>query len=210
MASDKAARSECDKERVEIDYRAGLLSIREIGRIHNLSDKTIRNWAKEYEWERDLTAKVNEKVRTELVRSESAHADLKTEQAIINEAAATQVQVVRSHRKAIQRGNSLVEKLTEQLFEAINGRAGLEDDIDAETADDKSPERKNRMKKAVSLEKHAQIANSLAQATKIWVGLERQAFNIADVAGPNNTYDMPDDQRRARIAELEAKINGAK
>lgn len=180
MAKDQTARSECDWERVEIDYRAGVLSIREVGRLRNISDKAIRNRAKEYGWERDLSAKVNEKVRAELVRSESAPADLKTEQAIINEGAAVQVNVVRGHRKAIKRGNELVEKLTEQLFEAINSRPELENDIDAETADDKSTERKNRMKKSVSLEKHAQIANSLAQATKIWIGLERQAFNIVE------------------------------
>ncbi len=177
---DKSTRSNCDRERVEADYRAGLLSVREIGRIHNISDKAIRNWAKEFGWERDLSAKVNEKVRAELVRSESAPADLQTEQAIIDEAAATVVSVVRGHRKKIKRGSELVDALMGQLSDALKSRPELESDIEIETANDKSHERKNRMKKAVSLEKHAQIATSLAQAAKIWIGLERQAFNIQD------------------------------
>jgi hypothetical protein len=48
---------------------------------------------------------------------------------------------------------------------------------------------------------------SLAQSTKILIGLERQAFNIPDVAGPSGNNDMPDEERRARLAELRGKMN---
>jgi len=205
----KVQRALIDWEAVEHGFRSGIFSIREIARIHGISDKAIRNKARDSGWERDLSAKVNEKVRSDLVRSESAPADCKTEREIIDVAAATVVSVVRGHRKAICRGMSLVERLTEQLSDAINSRAELEGYIDVETADDKSTERKSRMKKAVSLEKHAQIATSLAQASKIWVEMERKAFNIADTVETGRGYDMSDDQRRARLAELQAKLNAA-
>jgi hypothetical protein len=203
---DKSTRSNCDWERVEIDYRAGVLSIREIGRIHDISDTAIRKRAKEYGWERDLSAKVNEKVRSELVRSEFADANQKTEQAIIEEAAATVVTVVRSHRGRIKQGNDLVELLTKQLIDVAGRRDEFEADIEVETADDKNQKRYARLMRAVSLGTHAAIAANLAVATKTWIGLERQAFNIPDAAEPNSSYDMPDDQRRARLAELEAKL----
>lgn len=178
------ARTATDWEGVERDYRAGVLSIREVGRLYGVSDKAIRNKAKALGWERDLSAKVAEKVRNDLVRSESAAADKQTEREIIEVAAATVVQVVRGHRSRIRQGNELVELLTKQLIDVAGKRDEFEADIAIECADDKSPERYNRMMKAISLGSHSTIAVNLANATKTWVGLERQAFNIADDAEP--------------------------
>jgi uncharacterized protein YjiS (DUF1127 family) len=172
-----------DWESIEKDYRANVLSIREVGKLHSISDKAIRNKAKEFGWERDLSAKVAEKVRSELVRSESAPADAKkTEQEIVDAAAATVVQVVRSHRVRIRQGNELTELLTKQLTDVAGKREEFETAIEIVCAEDKSPERMARLMKAVSLEKHAAIACNLANATKTWVGLERQAFSIEDGA----------------------------
>mgnify|MGYP001615101115 CR=1 FL=1 len=197
-----------DWEAVEREYRAGVLSIREVGRIHGVSDKAIRNKSKELGWERDLTAKVNEKVRNELVRNESAPADLKqTEREIIEVAAATVVQVVRGHRGRIKQGSDLVELLTKQLTDVAGKRDEFERGIEIECADDKSQERMARLMRAVSLEKHAAIAVNLANATKVWVGLERQAFSITDVADDKSPAEaLSPDERAARIARLSSKL----
>lgn len=176
-----------DWESIERDYRAGVLSIREVAKLHNISDKAIRNKAKAADWERDLSAKVAEKVRSELVRSESATQDPRTEREIVEVAAATVVQVVRSHRTRIKQGNELVELLTKQLMDVAGKRDEFETAIEIACAEDKSPERMTRLMKAVSLGSHATIAVNLANATKVWVGLERQAFNIADAAEPDTT-----------------------
>ncbi len=189
-----------DWEPIERDYRAGVLSIREIGKINDISDKAIRNKAKAEGWERDLSAKVAEKVRSELVRSESAPADInQTEREIVDVAAATVVQVVRGHRSRIKQGNELVELLTKQLIDVAGKREEFEADIEIATADDKTAERYARLMKAVSLSTHATIAVNLAAATKTWVGLERQAFSIKDESAP--------DQNEG-IAALIAQVNG--
>jgi len=194
-----------DWDSIERDFRAGTLSIREIGRTNNVSDKAIRNKAEALGWDRDLSAKVNEKVRSELVRTESASADQKqTEREIIEVAAATVVQVVRSHRKRIGQGNALVELLTQQLTDVAGKRDEFETAIEIACAEDKSPERMARLMKAVSLEKHAAIALNLANATKTWIGLERQAFSIPDGDTPPETLDA--EKRAARIAALQAKL----
>ena len=172
-----------DWESIERDYRAGVLSIREIAKQHEISDKAVRNKAKANGWERDLSSKVSEKVRSELVRSESAHADGKTDREIVEVAAATVVQVVRGHRGRIKQGNELVELLTKQLIDVAGKRDEFEEAIELECADDENGKRRATLMRAVSLGTHAGIAVNLATATKTWVGLERQAFGIKDETG---------------------------
>ena len=183
--------AKADWESIERDYRAGVLSIREVGKLHEISEGAVRKKAKALGWERDLTDKVNEKVRSDLVRevrSEYAPADPKqpeqTERAIIEKAAATVVQVVREHRGRIKQGNKLVELLTKQLMDVAGSREEFEEAIGIVCAGDKTPERMNRLLKAVSLGAHSTIAVNLANATRVWVGLERQAFNITDTVDP--------------------------
>jgi hypothetical protein len=178
-----------DWEAVERDYRAGVLSIREIGRLNGVSEGAIRKKAKGEGWQRDLTARVAEKVRTELVRSEVRTANPQTEKEIIEVAAATVVQVVREHRGRIKQGNQLVELLTNQLIDVAGKREEFEAAIELETADDKTIERRARLMKAVSLGAHASIAVNLANATKTWVGLEREAFGIASSKESGGTHE---------------------
>ena len=194
-----AERKQTDWESIERDYRAGVLSIREVAKLHEVSDTAIRKKAKAERWERDLTDKVNEKVRSELVRSEVRSTDPQTEREIVDVAAATVVQVVRSHRKSISQGQQLVELLTKQLIDVAGKRDEFEAEIEVECKDDKSPERYNRLMKAVSLGNHASIAVNLATAAKTWIGLERQAFNIKDET------EKPSDN----LSELIAAINGS-
>lgn len=188
-----------DWEPIERDYRAGVLSIREVAKLHDVSDTAIRKKAKAEDWQRDLSAKVSEKVRTELVRSAVRTTSPQTEREIVEVAAATVVQVVRGHRSSIKQGNELVELLTKQLIYVAGRRDEFEADIEVATADDKTQERYARLMKAVSLSAHASIAVNLAAATKTWVGLERQAFGIKDESGPNPGDDL---------ANLLATING--
>jgi hypothetical protein len=207
--SDALIRKAVDWELIERDYRVGVLSIREIGKIHNVSDTAIRKKARSHGWLRDLTSRVNEKVRTDLVCSSVRTSSPQTEREIIEVAAATVVQIVRGHRGRIRQGNALVELLTQQLIDVAGRRDEFQDDIEVACKDDKSPERFNRLMKAVSLEKHSAIAVNLANATKTWVSLERQAFNIEDGSSENpqdsDVSRYTDTERAVRMAALIAK-----
>lgn len=196
-----ADREAKDWEAIEREYRAGVLSIREIGKLYGVSDTAIRKKAKlsKPEWSRDLTEKVNAKVRAELVRNEVRTANPQTEREIVEVAAATVVQVVRSHRTRIKQGNELVELLTKQLIDVAGKRDQFEEAIEIECADDKTNDRRTRLMKAVSLSTHASIAVNLATATKTWVGLERQAFNIQDES-------VPDDPIAAMLSKMERSV----
>lgn len=197
-STDKPSKT-VDWELIERDYRAGMLSIREIAKAHDISDTAIRKKAKAEGWERDLTEKIQEKVRTELVRGPVRTANPQTEKEIVETAAATVVQVVRSHRKRITAQTELVDLLTHQLIGVAGKREDFEEAIEEETAADKTGERRAKLMKAISLPTHASTAVNLANALKTLVGLERQAFNIQDE--PERKNDSP-------LASLLAQVQG--
>jgi len=197
VASDSASEQpakpvKIDWEAIERDYRAGMLSIREIAKAQGVSDTAIRKKATASGWERDLSAKVAEKVRNELVRAEFAAANLQTEREIVETAAATIVQVVRGHRTRITRQTELVDLLTEQITSAAGKREEIESAIWDETALDKDGKRRSAMMRAVALPTHASTVVNLTNALKTLIGLERQAFSIRDdsEAPPNALGDL--------------------
>lgn len=189
-----------DWETIERAYRAGLLSLREIAKHHGISDTAIRKKAKLLNWERDLTDRVNERARAELVRAEVRKADPRTEQEIIEESAATVVQVVRSHRKHITKQIELVTMLTEQLVDAAGNREDIEDDIYKDTTGKDDGRRRAAMLKAVSLPSHTGAIVNLTNALKSLIGMERQAFNIQDANGGEGETNV--------IGELLKQVSG--
>ena len=177
-----------DWERIEVQYRAGLLSIRAIAEEHGVSDAAIRQKAKKFGWERDLSAKVAAKVRTALVRTDASRPDhrasAQTEREVVEEAAATRIGIVRSHRKDITKARTLTDTLLEQLTLAAGSRDVFQGAIEDMTADDTTPTRYNALMRAVSLPVHIGAAKDLGQAMRHLIALERQAFGLADVDDP--------------------------
>lgn len=173
-----------DWEAIERAYRAGVLSIREIAAGSPVSDTAIRKRAGVHGWTRDLTAKVQQRVRTVLVREPKVRTprepNPETDQEIIEEAAGEVVAVVRHHRSRIHRQTDLVDLLTQQLVDVAGQRGDFEAAIDEETASDKTGDRRARLMKAIALPTHASTAVNLSNALKTLIGLERQAFSIKD------------------------------
>lgn len=174
----KKKRKKIDWEAIEREIRAGQLSIREIARLYGCGESSIRKHKKKYNITPDLSKRVAEKVRTELVRSEVRTNDPKTDQAIVDSAAARGVEVIKSHRAKIFYGEAVVEKLFAQLHEVVDNRDEIEGQIEEETKEDVDPKRRAMMLRAVSIQANASTAVSLSAALKNLVVLGRQAFNI--------------------------------
>lgn len=178
------AASRIDWEQIERQYRAGVVSLREIGRDHGVSDTAIRKRAKADGWERDLTEKVKERSRAKLVRTLGSHDGsheqrARTDAEIVEQAAETQVTVVKSHRRDIATGRRIVATLFNELIKATEQRHEIDDAIEVETATDKDGgKRRAMMRRAVGLPSRASTMQSLAGALRSIVVLERQAFNI--------------------------------
>jgi transposase-like protein len=190
---DDTVKTKADWEAIEKKYRPNILSLREIARQHGVTEAAIRKKAKQLGWVRDLGAKVREKVRLELVRTEvrtpNAQDAVRTEREIIDSAAATVVQVVRSHRRDIAAGRDLVSLLATQLRDVAGHRDAFLAAIEAECAEDESGERRNKLMKAVSIPVHASTIRDLSTAMKNLIGLERTAFSIGDA--PSETPQEP-------------------
>jgi len=178
------AGKQTDWEALEVDYRAGIASIRELARQYDVSDTAIRKKAKADGWERDLTEKVHERVRAKLVRAEvralNAREPVRTEAEIIEAAAETAVQVVQIHRRDVRNGRMICARLFAELQDTSDNREIIAESIDSETQDDQSPTRRNQMMKAISLPTRARAMLDLSAAMKNLVAVERQAFSLDD------------------------------
>lgn len=164
-----------DWEAIEREYRAGQLSVSEIGRQYGVSHTAINKRAKKEGWKRDLSAKVRQEVSARLV-SDAVSATNARE--AVDLAAARGVEIVRQHRRDIARGRDLTLRLLDELDATTTNVGELEEMISEETADDQSPKRRDAMMKAVSLPSRAGVIKDLSTAAKAWVALERQAFGL--------------------------------
>jgi len=192
--TDKPAKPPTDWEAIEKEYRAGQLSEAQIARQYNISRAAIQKKAKKNGWNRDLSEKVRTEVAARLVAEGLQEA---RGSATIEMAAARGVALVREHRQDIGTNRKAVTKLIDELHSVIEHRGEIEEDIEAETADDKGGKRRARMLAAVALPSRAQTASTLAQALRTLIPLERQAFSL------DKPDDGPDDaaQRVATATE---------
>jgi hypothetical protein len=196
-------RKKIDWEAVEREYRAGQLSIREIGREYGVSAPAITKKAKKERWNRDLSNQVRKAVNAKLVNTEVNKSNASVNEAEVVEAAAERgAEVIRLHRKDINHGRTLVGLLMGQLEEAATNRDEIEDAIEDETAGDSNVKRRNQMLRAVSLPGHAGTIRDLSTAMKNLIALERQAFNLDEKQGPVSDLESVLDEVAQRNASL--------
>lgn len=182
--------SNVDWEAVEREYRAGQLSLREIGRLFKVTDTAIRKRAKAENWQRDLTDKVREAVRNKLVR-DGSQSQRANDEEIVEAAADRSHNVVLSHRTDISQLRALSTILATRLSQHLDGISGEGPGIgDKESATD-------------MLEKLTRIRARL-------IPLERQAFNIDNGSDPNAPTSVVDTpigaaQRKAALALILAR-----
>jgi hypothetical protein len=170
-----AAKPSRDWEAIEREFRAGQLSVSEIGRIYGVSHTAILKKAKKLGWTRNLAQRVREEVSARLVSDEVSAT---TARETIEAAAERVIQLVREHRRDIRTGREAVSALVTELREVTHDRNVIEADVEAETTEDTNGRRRAAMLRAVSLGSRASIAASLSVALKNLISIERQAFGL--------------------------------
>lgn len=175
-----------DWEKIEAEYRAGQLSVSEIGRLNSCSHTAINKRAKREGWTRDLAAKVRQEVSARLV-SEGVSATNARE--TVELAAERDIQLIREHRRDISNGRMAVKELVDELLDAGRNRDEIEEAIEHETASDQNGKRRAMMLKAVSLGTRAGVASNLSVALKNLVTIERQAFGLENGLPPDGDGD---------------------
>lgn len=174
-----------DWERIEADYRAGVLSVREIAASQGITHGAINKRAKRDGWERDLSARIQAKADA-LVSKEAVSTAVSTERAatdkLIVEANAEAIARVRlSHRSDISRSRRLAMALLEEL-EVATGNIELFQELGdfLRGDDDKGDDKRNAVyQRVISSVGRIDSMKKLSDTLKTLVGLEREAYGIA-------------------------------
>ena len=177
-----------DWERIELDYRAGIKTLRQIAAEHGITHTAINKRAKKDGWQRDLSKKIQRKA-DELVSKAAVSKVVTTETRIAErelvEANAHAVANVRlAHRTDIQR----TRRITMALLEELEGQTGAEAvDLLSKLGDMmRNPDKHGQDKlndlyhKIISLPGRARTMKDLGESLRVLVALERQAFGLDD------------------------------
>lgn len=186
-----------DWERIEADYRAGVLSVREIAAAHQISHTYINTRAKKFGWVRDLSKRIQDKAEA-LVSTATVSSGVSTETALsdkaIVEANAEVIAGIRlAHRKDISRSRSLAMALLGEL-EAQTGNIELFEQLGEmlRNPDDKGIDRLNDLyQKVISTPGRIDGMKKLAETLKNLIGLEREAYGLKTGEDGGGGEDVP-------------------
>ena len=185
MAAEKKV---IDWEKIELDYRAGVKTLRQIADEHDISHVSINKRAKRDDWVRDLSAKIKAKaddlVTKSLVTNEVTNEKRLTEKQIIDEGATALTNIRLGQRKDIQRSR----KIAMSLFDELEHQVGIENAENLEklgellrTEDDKGRDALNDLyMKIISMPGRVKSMKDLSDTLKTLIALERQAFGLDD------------------------------
>ncbi|MDR0215923.1 MAG: hypothetical protein LBJ15_18270 [Comamonas sp.] len=186
-----ASRSAPDWERIELDYRAGIKSLREIAEGSGTSHVNISKRAKKLGWIRDLTAKINSKadalVNAALVNTPVNKATPAAERETVEAAASTQASVRLAQRVDIERCRRICMGLMAELEQQSASPDTLSEAAAIlRSAPAEELTKKQRVKmaeaanKASSLGARSSTMRALSESLRVLIGLERQAYGIRD------------------------------
>lgn len=177
-----------DWERIEYDYRAGILSVREISEARGVSHTAVNKKAKQLGWERDLKAKIKAKAdalvsKAEVSREVSSRR-VATEKETVDSNAKLLADVRMSHRKDISRFRNLASKMLAEL-EGVTDNQDLFDELGElmRNPDDKGQDRRNDLyQRVIDLPSRSKTMKEMSDTLKTLIGLERDAYDIVTVA----------------------------
>ena len=181
-----------DWEKIELDYRAGIKTLREIASEHGLSDGAVRKRAKRDDWGRDLTAKINKKaedlVRKNEVRMEARKKTAYSEREIIEANALNSANIQVTQRKDLTRFHTIANNLFEEM-EAITGNdnAGVLKQLSAWIEDEglTSEDAIVMFERISTLPSRVKMAKDLADTLAKLIPLERTVYKM-DVEEKNS------------------------
>lgn len=196
-------RRKVDWEGLEPHYRAGIRSLKDIGAEFGVSAPAIVKHADKNGWARDLTAKIqaraDAKVNAAVVNGE-VNAKAKTlERDVVEANADMQASVRLSQRQDIGRARTVVNNLLGELeHQSGQDNANLLAELGElmRKPDDKGQDKLNDLyQKIISLPGRAKTMKDLGESMRVLIGLERQAFGMAD----KNPDDPADPQARIAV-----------
>jgi hypothetical protein len=197
-----AKRKSVDRERLELDYRAGIKTFREMATDHGISAPRVKQIATEEKWTRDLTKRVKaaaeDKLNKTILNNKLNAGRKKASEKELVESISDDIVIIRlAHRSDIGSTRDLFRSLlteckaetgTPELFESI---AQL---LDTSGPDQTGTWRQDKLneiyKKVISTPGRIESAKKLTEMLEKLVKLERQAFGITDGEDEKEGFDM--------------------
>lgn len=187
-----------DWERIALDYRAGILTLREIAAQSGVSHQAIAKKAKAEGWERDIAAKAQAKadilVAKAMVAKTVDKEKLGNENAVIEASARAIADVKLAHRTDINRYRNLLNRMMAEL-EHQTEHNGLYEELGdlLYKPDDKGQDRLNEIyRKVIGLPQRTKVIVDLANTLKVLIALERESYRMDEDHGNKKTDSIDD------------------
>ena len=173
-----------DWERIELDYRAGIKTLRQIAGEHGITHAAIAKRANKEGWERDLSAKIQAKAEalvTKQAVTSAVTVETKLAEKQVIDANAQAIADVRiGHRKDIHRARRLTNSLLDELEKQSDPETlSLLNDLGEllRAPDDNGMDKLNDIyQKVISLPERSKTLKVLTESLQKLVDMERQAF----------------------------------
>lgn len=213
QSAEGADKAPPDWDLIEIEYRAGVKTLRQIAEKHGITHGAVNKRAKARGWTRDLAAKIqaqaDAKVSKAAVSEEVSKAKLVTESLIVEANAEAIAQVRLAHRSDIQRSRRVGMALLEEM-EASCGpeQAALLMELGEmmRKPDDNGVDKLNDIyMKIVALPGRAKTMKDLGETLRVLVDMERKAFGLDEPPAGPMAGTLTDEQR----AVLQKALDGS-
>ncbi len=187
-----------DWERIELEYRAGILTLREIATLHGITHGAVNKRAKRSGWSRDLHAKVmakaDELVAKKTVSTQVSKKRMDTEAATVHALGYQVAEVKLGRQTRVGRSLVLASRLRDELELVTDNReafAALGEQMRA--PDTRGQDKRNDIYEAViSLPMRIKAAKDLSEIDKANFAMEADAFGLAPArAAADQEPDSP-------------------
>jgi hypothetical protein len=181
-----AKKKEVNWTALEIDYRAGVKSLRILASEYGISTARIGQVAEDRGWTRDISAKIKAQAQARLDRAaldSGLDTEKKiTEKQVIDANAQIQTDIILSHRTDVTRTRKLTMILLEEAEIATGNNELLRDLANLMYLPDKNGVDKlnEAYQKVISMPGRVDAVKKLAETLKTLIALERQAFGMDD------------------------------
>lgn len=180
-----------DWERIELDYRAAVKTLRQIADEHGISHGAINKRAKRDGWERNLSEKIQAKadalVSKAVVSKEVSKEGRIAESSVIEANALTQAGVRLAHRADIERTRRLCMSQMQELEQQSTAPellAEVSEILNGTPPEEMTKAQRAKLAeaaaKAGSLQSRSGTLRALSESLKVLIALERQAFGIRE------------------------------
>lgn len=193
-----SSKKNIDWDRIEVDYRAGIKTLRDIASEHDISHVSVNKRAKRDGWVRDLTAKIQAKAAELVTRSMVTNSGTKEkrilESEIITANAVNNFTIEIKQRDDVTFGRDVLTSLMQEL----KGQIDYKDDLENLGEMMRNPDAYGNDKlndqymRAISFPSRVDSAKKLTDANKVQIELERRVYKI-------DTDPFSDADKKARI-----------